>query len=84
MSPNKEKLFLCDVDMAKSLILKSLEEMGMMNSSLPIDIHAAVVRAVAELAGHLAAKAGIPPTEVIGVMVYAYEFEFKQEGEVVH
>lgn len=83
MSPNKEKLFLCDVDMAKSLILKSLAEMGMMNSSLPIDIHAAAVRAVAELSGHLAAKSGVPINAIIGVMMDAYVYTM-DENETKH
>jgi len=83
MSPNKEKLFLCDVDMAKSLILKSLEEMGMMDSSLPIDIHAAVVRAVAELSGHLAAKSEVPINAIIGVMMDAYVYTM-DENEIKH
>jgi hypothetical protein len=55
-----------------------------MNSCSPDSVVGAIVLAVSELAGHLAAKAGIPATEVIRVMVDAYEFEFRRDDEAIH
>lgn len=81
---DERKDFYDDVMRIKSSIVKSLNDESLMGSCVSESVVGAVVLAVSELAGHLAAKAGIPPTEVIRVMVDAYEFEFKKEDEVVH
>lgn len=75
--------FYDDVQRIKSSIVKSLNDDSLLQSCASDSVVGAVVLAVSELAGHLAAKAGIPPTEVIRVMVDAY-VEFGKEDETVH
>ena len=75
--------FYDDVQRIKSSIVKSLNDDSLLRSCASDSVVGAVVLAVSELAGHLAAKAGIPPTEVIRVMVDAY-VEFGKEDETVH
>jgi hypothetical protein len=76
--------FIDDVARIKQSIVGRLNDPELMNSCSPDSVVGAIVLAVSELAGHLAAKAGIPATEVIRVMVDAYEFEFRRDDEVVH
>lgn len=77
------KVFLDDVLRIRSSIVMHLNDDKLIKSCVEASFIDAVVFAVSELAGHLAAKAGIPPTEVIKVMADAYELEFKKD-ETVH
>jgi len=82
-SIEEERAFIDDVARIKQFIVMRLNDKELMNSCVPESVVGAVVMAVAELSGHLAAKSEVPITAIIGAMMEAYVYTV-DENETKH
>jgi len=82
-SIEEERAFIDDVARIKQFIVMRLNDKELMNSCVPESVVGAVVMAVAELSGHLAAKSEVPITAIIGAMMDAYVYTV-DENETKH
>lgn len=82
-SIEEERAFIDDVARIKQFIVRRLNDKELMSSCAPESVVGAVVMAVTELSGHLAAKSGVPISAIIGAMMDAYVFTL-EEGETKH
>lgn len=84
-SIEEDRAFIDDVARIKTFIVRRLNDKELMSSCAPESVVGAVVMAVAELSGHLAAKSDIPISAIIGAMIDAYTFTVEESlGETKH